>query len=382
MSRETQRVVLIRSNPVLPDPPVEKMASTLISAGYSVTVLAWDRGEQYKQKTDILKLAAGDVPIVRFGIKAGFGSGKKNLPALLKFELRLRRWLIKNKKSYDIIHAFDFDTGLVAQRCAKRFSKKLVYHILDYYCACHILKPDFVKTAVEKAEIGVINKADATIICSEKRREQISKSSPKRLYVIHNTPQESAGIDKDFVLQGSGADKLKIAYVGILAGSRFIKEIAQKVCEDKRFEFHIGGFGALENTFSELSKNHDNIFYYGRLEYSKTLALEKACDIMTAIYDPRVPNHKYAAPNKFYESLMLSKPVIMARGTGFDDIIEQSKIGRLMEYSTEELNEALEWLYQNKDSLSEMGARARELYESLYRWDIMDSRIKELYSSF
>lgn len=54
---------------------------------------------------------------------------------------------------------------------------------------------------------------------------------------------------------------------------------------------------------------------------------------MTAIYDPKVPNHRYAAPNKFYEALMLGKPIVMAKNTGFDEIIEENNIGCLIEYS-------------------------------------------------
>ena len=34
---------------------------------------------------------------------------------------------------------------------------------------------------------------------------------------------------------------------------------------------------------------------------------------MTAIYDPNISNHYYAAPNKFYEALMLGKPLIMVK---------------------------------------------------------------------
>ena len=46
------RIVLIRATEVMPDPPVEKMANTLISHGHSVTILAWDRSNTYAEKED------------------------------------------------------------------------------------------------------------------------------------------------------------------------------------------------------------------------------------------------------------------------------------------------------------------------------------------
>ena len=41
------RVVLIRSNPVSPDPPVEKMANALLGLGHSVHIIGWDRSSNY-----------------------------------------------------------------------------------------------------------------------------------------------------------------------------------------------------------------------------------------------------------------------------------------------------------------------------------------------
>ena len=58
-----KRVVLIRSNPVAPDPPVEKMADALIQNGYSVIILAWDRSKNYKAKETLIRVKSGNVQI-------------------------------------------------------------------------------------------------------------------------------------------------------------------------------------------------------------------------------------------------------------------------------------------------------------------------------
>ena len=87
---EKSRVVLIRSNSVAPDPPVEKAADALIKAGHSVTILAWDRLDE---KGDTVKLKSGEVPIVRFKIPAKFGAGMKSFIPLFKFQLAILKWL-------------------------------------------------------------------------------------------------------------------------------------------------------------------------------------------------------------------------------------------------------------------------------------------------
>ena len=371
------RVVLIRSNSVAPDPPVEKVADALLKAGHSVTILAWDR---LNEEGDTIKLKSGNAPIVRFKIPAKFGAGMKSFIPLFKFQSAILKWLKKHRNEYDVIHAFDFDTGLAAKMAAKRYRKKLIYHILDFYIDSHGLQNSNLGKIIKKLEFGVINFADVTIICTEKRNEQIQGSLPKKLIVIHNTPQYSDGDDGAFEIRGS-SNKIRIVYVGILANSRFIREIADFVKQDQRFEFHIGGFGKMEDELMQYDEKFDNIFFYGKLPYNSTLALERSCDIMTAIYDPAIPNHRYAAPNKFYESIMLGKPVIMVKNTGFDDILEQNQNGILIDFSKEGLSEALNSLVDEK-LREKMGKAGAEIYKNTYSWDIMEKRIFDTYANF
>ena len=274
-----KRVILLRSNPEDPDPPVEKAALALLGAGYDVTIIGWDRDSDYDLKKDSIQISDYKAEVIRFGIKAQFSGGiKKNLFPLCRFLGRLRSWLVKNKATYDIIHAFDFDTGFIASKYAKKFGKKFVYHILDYYVDSHGLRKTILEGAILKLENSVINYADATIICTEKRKEQIAGSTPKNLAVIHNTP--SAAQIRHCDNKTKQTDKVKIVYVGILEPSRLLFEIADAVSQNSSIELHVGGFGVLEDFFIEKSNAFENIYYYGRLTYDHTLSLENECDIM------------------------------------------------------------------------------------------------------
>jgi hypothetical protein len=75
-----KRVILIRSNPVNPDPPVEKAALALLRAGYTVTIIGWDRDADYTVKKEWIQISDYKAEVIRFGIKAQFSGGiKKNL---------------------------------------------------------------------------------------------------------------------------------------------------------------------------------------------------------------------------------------------------------------------------------------------------------------
>lgn len=373
------RIVLIRATEVMPDPPVEKMANTLISHGHSVTILAWDRSNTYAERGSIKKLANSETEIVHFGIPAKYSGGiKANFKGLLLFQMRIIRWLFRHRREYDAVHAFDFDTGFASMICCKLLRKKLIYHVLDYYVEGHILPSRLLNSIIEFFEIRVINSANATVICTEKRKEQIRKASPRKLYVIHNTPDSVQQMDTSFQVNG-WTGKLKLVYVGVLSRMRLLKETVEVVSKMDDVEMHIGGFGEYEDWMQKAAEQYSNVFFYGKLQYSETLALEKQCDIMMAVYDPSIRNHKYAAPNKFYESIMLGKPIIMAYDTGHDDIITKNDIGILTEYSESGIRDAIYALEKRRNEWNDMGKRAMNLYNSNYSWTIMTERIEEMY---
>ena len=374
-----KRVVLLRSNPVQPDPPVEKVADALLENGFQVAVLAWDRTQ--KNHSHITEqFQNGSAEMVRFGIPAVYGGRWATLTSILRFEWKIFCWLVKNRKNYDAIHAFDLDTGLVASVVSRMFKKKLIYHVLDAYSHAHFYSDSLARRIVHKIEMKLINRADATLICTEARKDQIVGSEPKKLEIIHNSPDNTTlNSAEQFELKPSKAP-VKIAYVGTQCKGRGIEELLEAVKRDSRFEVHMGGYGPLDDAIRKASEHCDRIHYYGRLAYAQTLSLESQCDLMIAIYDPSISNHRYAAPNKLYESLMLGKPLLMCRDTGWNELFERENIGCLIEYSIEGIERGLDELYNNKEKWPEMSQRAVALYNTEYSWEIMKERISKIYS--
>ena len=373
-----RRVVLLRSNPINPDPAVERIASALAEIGWEVTLVGWDRNGEYDFKEEKLEIGNKTVRVVRFGIPAIFSGGiKKNLISLVKFEKRLAGWLSDNKNEYDVIHAFDFDTGFTAKRIAAKYNKGLVYHILDFYAADRFRENSTGYKLVRNLEFSVINVADATIICTEARKKQIFGSKPVKLEIIHNTPGYTEP-SECFELK-CNTDKVKLVYVGCFEDNRFIEELINCVMADERTELHIGGFGKNEEYVRESARKCDRILFYGRLLYEDVLSLEKQCDILTAMYNPVIPNNRYAAPNKLYESMMLAKPVIMCKNTGWDDLISKNDIGILIEPTEKGISDGIDTFVKRKEEWREMGNRAFSIYEKDYSWSVMRNRIQDLY---
>ena len=143
------RVILIRSNAVMPDPPVEKMANVLLSNGHEVKILAWDRDANYREKTSRIQLANHETDIIHFGIPAEYSGGVK------KTSRRCCCFSIGSFAGCSAIAgirygaAFDFETGFASMLCSRVLGKKFVYHVLDYFIEGHLLSIQALNPIIE-----------------------------------------------------------------------------------------------------------------------------------------------------------------------------------------------------------------------------------------
>ena len=377
------KILMLRTNKVDPDPRVEKEANSLIkNKDIDLTIHAWDRTSKPKCVKETLNLINGEVPIYRIGIKGNWGKGmKKNIIPALKYEIYLFFWLLKNIKKYDIIHAFDLMTGYPALFPVKLFKKKLVYDCCDYYADSQ-KGPEIIMKKLRKIETKVFEKADYSIICSEKRIEQIKPANPRKMFIIHNSPnindyninkQEQTKIIK------SNSNRLKFVYVGNFCNDRWLLEFLNEAKKNSdEIEVHIGGFGGLNGQIKKLSEKADNIFMYGKMKYSDVLQLEREGDCLVAFYETHLKNHIYAAPNKFYEALAIGKPLMMLKGSGMSEIVEKEKIGAVIEPNGDSFKEGIKKIKALKKDKS-LKKKMNNIFKKEFSWEIMEKRLFDLY---
>ncbi len=370
----SSRILILRSNPVAPDPRVDKIAHALTAASYPVVIIGWDRTGELP--TDEL---AGEARLHRLSIKANYGRGLGNLPNLLRWQAGLLRWLSRHRDSFDIIHACDFDTLLPALWCKRRWGKLLVYDIFDFY-ADHLRNtPAPLKTLIRRADLWGIGQADAVILADDSRTGQVAGSHPRRLAVIYNSPEDVLPGLQD----GHPAppqSQLHLAYVGLLQVERGILELLEVLGRHPEWTLAMAGFGGDEAIILPLVERMPNITWHGRIPYDQALELYAGADVLFATYDPAIPNHRYSSPNKVFEAMMLHKPIIVAQDTNMDRIINESQSGLVVPYGdVDELETALVRLQGDPALRARLGESGRQAYEQVYGWDIMAHRLLALY---
>ena len=369
-------VVILRSNPVAPEPRVEKVARALSQSGKMVTIVGWDRSGSLPKIEDRVYAV-----INRIAIKSSYASGMRNIIPQVCWQVQLLVWLLKNRRKFSYIHACDFDTILPAFIIKALFRKKIVYDIFDFYADAHIALPAFLRTMIRRLDWWIIEKVDVTIICDEIRRTQIS--NPKYLAVIYNSPEDfprnKAGKHDRQNFPGS---RLKIGYVGVLSVTRGILELFSILDQHPDWSLELGGYGGADALpIITGAQTRSNVKFYGKIPYDKAMEINKRSDVLFATYDPKIPNHKFSSANKLFEAMMLGKPIIVAKGTSMDRIVQQHNLGFIVKYGdVQKLKHAFEEVANwDSEKKTQFAVHACAIYERYYSWAIMRSRLLAVY---
>ncbi|MBC8507444.1 MAG: glycosyltransferase family 4 protein [Anaerolineales bacterium] len=374
MNFKKQRILICRSNPIVPDPRVEKTVKSLAEAGYNVAILCWDR----TGRLPVGEVVNG-VPCTRLPIKAQYGSGMENFLPLFRWQWMLFRWLIIHKNDYDLIHACDFDTVLAGMIVKRLFGKKVIYDIFDFYADHLRATPNWTKNIIRAVDLWVINHVDGLIVTDDARWEQISIEAPKNSAVIYNTPQDTSDLfgKQD---QPSPSRGLQLVYVGLLQVERGLLDILSILNENPNWHLDLAGFGGDEELILEKAGKMENVQWHGRIPYQRALELTHGADVILALYDPALPNHRYASPNKLFEAMMLGKPIVVAAKTNIDSIVLDENCGLVIEYGgITELRDSLLRLDADLMLRRKLGANGRRAYETKYSWVEMKKRLLDLY---
>lgn len=237
--------------------------------------------------------------------------------------------LIRNRPDY--VQVFDFYIAPVCFLYTSFFRKKLIYDIRDPFAFSFIFSK-IIKRIVWKIDLFIIKNSAGVIVPLEERLRYLCKYRDIiTTAVIHNTCNDDYIITKNSwnVLD---QNYIHIGFLGYLVESRGafqLISLAKKYPEDVKL--HIAGRIQDERILS-LIKESVNIVYYGLLNHNDALKLLSNLDFCSLFYDPSVPVNISAAPNKFYESLMLDTPVIVCKGSALQKIVEDNNLGVSLNY--------------------------------------------------
>ena len=360
-------IAFLRSTDGNPDSRLQKYIDSVIEKKIDFLVFCWDRNLRFTDNKNYSY----------YHKKAVYGSGMKNMVKLIGFNLFLLNKLISNRKKIEIIHACDFDTILPAIFMKIFFHKKVIYDIFDWFVDSRELQNSLIKHCILSFEYIALKLSDRTIVCEEERKKQIN-FQPKNIWVLPNIPKFKPLNVSESENIGS---KITVSYVGVLTKHRGIEKIIKYAeSHPDQVNLEIAGFGELEDLIKQACIQANNIHYWGTVPYEKGIEIMKNSDIILAIYEKTIPNHIYAAPNKYYEGLYLGKPILTTKDTYVGIKTEKYKTGFTISEDTNEL----ETFFSKENLRSEINKykiNAHNLWESKYS-NYIATFMNEIYTPF
>lgn len=356
-SRNLKQVFIVRANDIAPNPRVEKAAIYISSSRYRVTILGWARSG----KPDLPKTLGSDIPIERLTYKALHGGGWRNFVGMAVFNLWIM-WRFIRKRP-DIVHACDLDCFLPAFIYCKLFRRRFVYDICDFFADSRDMGK--LSPLVAKIERKGALQADAVFIPHEIRLPQIANGNAKlisKIRIVYNSPIDEFERFKSEKCETCASDsQLTFSYVGILSQDRGISSIVEMAKNFQNKKVVIAGYGPMETLFDQDGDGIEQIRFVGRKAYDDALKIMAENDVVIALYDPKIPNNRLAAPNKLFEACMLGKPILTNAGTALGDFVEKHGIGWVVKYGdVSHMLAVIESISSNQ--IREFATTARRLY--------------------
>jgi glycosyltransferase involved in cell wall biosynthesis len=234
--------------------------------------------------------------------------------------------------------------------------------------------PDGIRSFVRTIEDWLISRCAATIIVDDTRVPQLTGSKPKRLEVIYNVPEESAP-------EPMPGDGFTVFYAGIIARERGLVRLLEALKGVSGVRLVVAGTGPEQSLIVPMLKANTACTYLGEIPYAEVLRREASCDLIVALYDPAIPNNRFASPNKLFEAMMLRRPIIVTANTTMATIVESVGCGIAVSFDDPAaIRAAIERLRDDPTLRERMGEAGRAAYESKYRWSLMQERLVKLYA--
>lgn len=362
------RVIIVRSRAV--DPAVNKIAKSLSQNGYEVKLLVWDRQNTLKTDND------EGYEICRFNFRAPYDKPTVlfYLPIWWTYE-----FFFLLKEGCNVIHACDLDT-LIPAIFVKWIKKiKLCYTIYDFY-AENLPKqiPNGIKKNVAFVEKFGIRFTDVLFLVDESRYEQIEGAKINNLLYIYNSPPDY--FDTKQAQNSNAGTEIVIFYAGVILKSRGLKHMISAVEALEDIRLVIAGIGPSSDICENPTVDAKKIQYIGWISYEEVIKRTMEADIIFGFYDPRIPNNKYASPNKLFEAMMCGKPIIVTDGVSMSSIVKKENCGVVVPYgNVEAIREAVIKLKNDPNLCKALGRNGRKAYESRYKWTIMKDRLVNAY---
>lgn len=375
-----------------PDERVEKEAVSLIDAGHNVYLVCYTKTNR-KEQEEYKKIKVYRKPISKFIYKSSIGCLK--FPYYFNFWRRFLHGLLKNE-SFDAIHIHDLPLVQIGLEIKQKYRIPLIFDMHENY-------PAFLETAIHvntfpgnlfysrkqwrKYEKESVNQCDHIITVVEEMKERVKKLgfSGKRIIVLPNTPDI-----RGLKIHKNTPDKnyLTLFYTGglnfhrglqiVIRGFRFIVERYPNI------RLWIVGSGSFKTFLERLTNELDlenYIHFFGWKEQDEIFGLLAQSDI-ALIPHLKSEQTDNSSPNKFFQYMLMGKPIISSNCNSIERIINEAGTGiTYNSHSSESFAMAVQTMVEKGD-IYKQGVAGQKLVKDKYNWETSVEELLNMYNQY
>lgn len=359
---------MLLTNAFDPDPRVHQEAMALVSAGYDVTILCWDRDSKAPAFEIIDR-----IKVERIYVKSTHGRGTSQMLFLLLFWLKAYARSIK--KQYDIVHCHDFDTLPLGFVLAKQKRVKLVYDAHESYVDMLGNLPGWLRMVTYGSENILIRRTDLLITVGETLRRYLAQRGAPRTCVVGNWKDPKK---YDFPMDQINKEKerltisdrqLVISFIANLGHERQLPQLIDAVKDNTEIFLMVGGNGPVRGLVEAAVDKYSNICFLGYVHPSKVPFYTALSDVIFYGFDPNNSNARFSAPNKLFEAIAAGKAVMTGDFGEIGEIVKETECGIIIDnYSIESIKNAISQL--NVDILKKYMENSHKATMRKYCWDM------------
>lgn len=354
-SKFGRMIYFLRSADIAINSRLQRYQNALDERNVPYKAIYWDR--------NIAPRAPGSDREIPYTNAAAFGRRFALASKFLAFNRFVFAELWRRRREVNVVHAVDFDTAMPAMLFSILGRKPLVYDLYDSFVDSRMITGPL-RWTINLLEKFVIARASLVIIADPIRTAQHPHIADKKLLVIENVPMEKTEYKRT---SPGSKEKLKLGYLGTLEPyHRGLEDVLSVLGKLPFVEFHVGGAGSLEPMVRQSQEQGANLVFHGAMDHRDGMQLMANCDIMLGLYYDSVPNHRWAAPNKYFEHLMLGIPLLTSIHTPPGAKVSSNETGWAVPDGAAPIGEALIAAFENPVERKKRGTNARNIWEKLY----------------
>jgi glycosyltransferase involved in cell wall biosynthesis len=377
-------IVMLLSNAFRPDMRVMKEAVTLAEAGYTVTIVCWDRLAELPKEESL----ASGVRVLRIhNVQSSYGAGARQVFNLPRFWSAAVHQAIALKP--DLVHCHDLDTLYAGVRIKHQLGSKLVFDAHeDYPTQMSLYLPGFSRPLLNGLERWLLKQVDGVLAASSFYLDKLARLGLMRPIYLPNVPDldlyerigqsEIEGARREL---GLSREAYVIGYIGGFSRNRLLIPLVEAVHAHPEVTLLLAGEGHQRGALEESIRGMANVRYLGWLAAEKVPLHTRLCDVIYYCLRPDYPGAMYNASNALSNAMAAGKPVIANNLGDLGRIVQKTGGGILLEpVNPETVAGAIQKL-SDPAIRQAVGNAGYIAAKAEYNWQAVRQRLVNLYAA-